>query len=54
MTNDVECFSFEHNRYEPSVARRVLEQGLLRLLDLYDKYDVNATFFFTGDIVELG
>ena len=53
MTNDVECFSFEHNRYEPSVARRVLEQGLPRLLDLYDKHDVNATFFFTGDIVEL-
>jgi hypothetical protein len=33
MTNDVECFSFEHNRYEPSVAKRVLEQGLPRLLD---------------------
>ena len=49
MTNDVECVSFEHNRYEPSVAKRALEQGLPRLLDLYD---VNATFFFTGDIVE--
>ena len=41
MTNDVECFSFEHNRYEPPVAKRVLEQGLPRLLDLYDKHDVN-------------
>jgi hypothetical protein len=37
MTNDVECFSFEHNRYEPEVAKRVLNQGLPRLLDLYDK-----------------
>jgi len=45
MTNDVECFSFEHNRYEPEVAKRVLAQGLPRLLDLYDKNDVNATFF---------
>ncbi len=53
MTNDVECFSFEHNQYRPEVAKRVLHQGLPRLLDLYDKHDVNATFFFTGDIVEL-
>jgi peptidoglycan/xylan/chitin deacetylase (PgdA/CDA1 family) len=53
MTNDVECFSFEHNRYEPSVAQKVLKQGLPRLLDLYDKYDVNATFFYTGKIVEI-
>ena len=49
----MECFSFEHNRYEPEVAKRVLRQGLPRLLDLYDKYDVNATFFYTGNIVEL-
>jgi peptidoglycan/xylan/chitin deacetylase (PgdA/CDA1 family) len=53
MTNDVECFSFEHTRYEPEVAQRVLKQGLPRLLDLYDKYDVNATFFYTGTIVEI-
>ncbi|WP_455391488.1 polysaccharide deacetylase family protein [[Eubacterium] cellulosolvens] len=53
MTNDVECFSFEHNRYEQSVAKRVLRQGLPRLLDLYDKYDVNVTFFYTGKIVEV-
>lgn len=53
MTNDVECFSFEHNQYEPAVAQRVLKQGLPRLLDLYDKYDVNATFFYTGKIVEV-
>jgi len=53
MTNDVECFSFEHNQYEPAVAQRVLKQGLPRLLDLYDKYDVNATFFYTGKIVEI-
>ena len=53
MTNDVECFSFERNQYLPEVAKRVLKQGLPRLLDLYDKHDVNSTFFFTGDIVEL-
>ena len=53
MTNDVECFSFEHNRYEPEVAKRVLKQGLPRLLDLYDKHNVHATFFYTGKIVEL-
>lgn len=53
MTNDVESFSFEHHRYEQEVVQRVLQQGLPRLLDLYDKYDVNATFFFTGTIVEI-
>jgi peptidoglycan/xylan/chitin deacetylase (PgdA/CDA1 family) len=53
MTNDVECFSFEHNQYEDEVSKRVLNQGLPRLLDLYDKYDVDATFFYTGNIVEL-
>ena len=46
MTNDVKCFSFEHNRYEDAVAERVYREGLPGLLDLYDKYDVNATFFF--------
>ena len=50
MTNDVECFSFERNQYLPEVAGRVLREGLPRLLDLYDKHDVNATFFFTGDM----
>ena len=32
MTNDVECFSFERNQYLPEVAKRVLKQGLPRLL----------------------
>ncbi|MDV7400860.1 polysaccharide deacetylase family protein, partial [Arthrospira platensis SPKY1] len=31
----------------------MLAQGMPRLLDLYDKYNVKATFFYTGYIAKL-
>ena len=53
MTNDVECFSFAKNQYVSTEADRILKIGLPRLLDLYDKYDIDSTFFFTGNIVDI-
>ncbi len=53
MTNDVETTSLELNRPADFMAEKVKNTGLPRLLELYSKYDVEATFFFTGHIVEL-
>jgi peptidoglycan/xylan/chitin deacetylase (PgdA/CDA1 family) len=53
MTNDVELTSIPLNREEISIADEVFRIGLPRLLDLYSKHDVNATFYFTGNIVEI-
>ena len=53
MTNDVETTSLELNRPADFMAVKVKNTGLPRLLELYSKYDVEATFFFTGHIVEL-
>jgi peptidoglycan/xylan/chitin deacetylase (PgdA/CDA1 family) len=53
ITNDVELHSIPMNKLDPSVADEVYEVGLPRLLDLYAKYDVESTFYFTGDFVEL-
>tara|TARA_B100002052_G_C15815385_1_gene567949 strand:+ start:94 stop:990 length:897 start_codon:yes stop_codon:yes gene_type:complete len=49
---DVELTSIAENRPTDKMAKKVLKRGLPRLLDLYSKYDVEATLFFTGDIVE--
>jgi len=53
QTNDVELTSIANNRSMPSMANKVLKVGQPRLLDLYSKHDVQSTFFFTGDIIEL-
>lgn len=53
ITNDVECTSLINHRLDPGTAKYVLEQGMPRLLDLYAKYEVKATFFYTGKIAEL-
>jgi peptidoglycan/xylan/chitin deacetylase (PgdA/CDA1 family) len=53
LTNDVELTSLALNREDPSIADEIYKVGLPRLLDLYSKHDVEATFFFTGNIVEI-
>jgi peptidoglycan/xylan/chitin deacetylase (PgdA/CDA1 family) len=53
LTNDVELTSLSLNRCDPTVADEVYEVGLPRLLDLYSKYDVESTFYFTGRFAEL-
>lgn len=53
ITNDVETTSIVNHRLDDGTGRVVTEQGLPRLLDLYDQYGIKATFFFTGHIAQL-
>ncbi|MCX6278620.1 MAG: polysaccharide deacetylase family protein [Bacteroidetes bacterium] len=53
LTNDVETTSILNHRLSDKTGEYVLKQGMPRLLDLYAKYNVRATFFFTGHIAKL-
>ena len=53
ITNDVETTSILNHKLRDKTGEYVLNQGMPRLLDLYDKYGVRATFFFTGHIAQL-
>lgn len=53
LTNDVESFSIPINRCNRDTALEVYKTGLPRLLELYAKHDVPATFYFTGEFVEI-
>jgi len=53
ITNDVETTSIINHCLSDDTGRYVLEQGMPRLLEMYDKYNVHATFFFTGHIAKL-
>jgi len=52
MTIDVESFSIPLNRCDFETGRKVYKIGLPRLLDLLAKYDVQGTFYFTGEMAE--
>lgn len=53
ITNDVETTSILNHKLRDKTGEFVLTQGMPRLLDLYDKYGVKATFFYTGHIAQL-
>lgn len=53
ITNDVETTSILNHKLRDKTGEYVLNQGMPRLLDLYDKYGVRATFFYTGHIAQL-
>lgn len=53
ITNDVETMSILNHKLRDKTGEYVLKQGMPRLLDLYDKYGVKATFFYTGHIAKL-
>ena len=53
ITNDVETTSILNHKLRDKTGEYVLNQGMPRLLDLYDKYGVKATFFYTGHIAKL-
>ena len=53
FTNDVETTSIINHSLRDITGEYVLKQGIPRLLELYEKYDVRATFFFTGHIARL-
>ena len=48
MTNDVEEVSIVNNNLNSNIAKKVSDVGIPRLLNLYSKYDVEGTFYFTG------
>ena len=53
MTNDVETTSILNHKLRDETAEYLLSQGMPRLLDLYETFDVKATFFFTGYVARL-
>ena len=53
ITNDVETTSILNHKLRDKTGEYVLNQGMPRLLDLYDKYGIKATFFYTGHIAQL-
>jgi peptidoglycan-N-acetylglucosamine deacetylase len=53
ITNDVETTSIINHRLDDKVGELVLKQGMPRLLEIYEKYQVKATFFYTANIAKL-
>jgi len=53
ITNDVETISVYFNCLRPETGYKVWKEGMPILLDLYEKYNIKATFFFCMDIVKL-
>lgn len=53
LTNDVETTSIWHNSLRDETGLKVLKEGMPILLDLYERYNVKSTFFFTGYIAKL-
>lgn len=53
ITNDVEIHSIPKNIQDPAIADEVHSTGIPRLLNLYAKYDIRSTFYFTGNYVEV-
>ncbi len=53
ITNDVETTSLINHKLSKKTGEYVLKQGMPRLLNLYDKYNIKSTFFFTAHIAKL-
>lgn len=53
LTNDVETTSIWFNSLRDETGLKVLKEGMPVLLDLYEKYGIKTTFFFTGYIAKL-
>lgn len=53
LSNDVETTSIWFNDLRDKTGEKVMSEGMPRLLDLYAKYNVKSTFFYTGYIAKL-
>jgi len=53
FTNDVETTSIWFNSLRDKTGYKVLKEGMPVLLDIYDKFNIKTTFFFTGHIAKL-
>lgn len=52
-SNDVETTSIWLNTLRDETGLKVLKEGMPMLLDIYAKYNVKSTFYFTGYIAKL-
>ena len=52
FTNDVETTSIWFNTLRDETGKKVLEDGMPKLLELYQSYNIKSTFFFTGYIAK--
>ncbi len=53
LTNDVEITSIWQNILREETGLKVYREGMPMLLELYKKYEIKTTFFFTGYIAKL-
>lgn len=53
ITNDVETTSLWNHELSDKTGEKVLKEGMPVLLELYEKFNVKATFYFTGHIAKL-
>jgi len=52
LTNDVETTSIVNGGLRSETGLKVLKEGMPQLLDLYNKYNIKATFFFIADFAQ--
>jgi peptidoglycan-N-acetylglucosamine deacetylase len=52
-TNDVETTSIWQNNLNDKTGEKVWREGMPILLDLYEKYNIKSTFFYTAYIAKL-
>lgn len=53
FTNDVETTSIWLNTLRDETGFKVFKYGMHALLDVYEKYNIRSTFYFTGYIAKL-
>lgn len=53
FTNDVETTSIWFNSLRDETGLKVLKEGMPLLLDIYEKFNIKTTFFFTGYIARI-
>jgi peptidoglycan/xylan/chitin deacetylase (PgdA/CDA1 family) len=53
LTNDVETTSIWFNCLRDKTGLKVVNEGMPLLLDIYSKYNIKSTFYFTGYIAKL-
>lgn len=53
ITNDVETTSILNHKLRDKTVEYLMTQGMPRLLDLYETYNIKTTFFFTGYVAKL-
>lgn len=52
-TNDVETTSIWLNTLSDKTGEKVVREGMPMLLDIYEKYGIKSTFYYTGYIAKL-